>query len=244
MNYKFEIKYLYKEYCKALILVILVVCSFLATDAGAAVGCTLSNPAQDLKFLFPEMTTYKEEVRQFDLMKNGKELFSELKERLGSDLDPVYETFETPYTLYTIFNGEKIIGYVHGVNVPGEGGVIQIFMSVDPETGAILRMFFQRIESTVAKALKKKDFLAQFNGLTLADFYKHDYFAVVEPASTNDRIAQIKSPIPEGQASADYAAALRGVRKDLILIDIFVYNRKNEPFYRKAQDELAKRKGL
>jgi len=222
--------------------VILAICSFLATDAGAAVGCTLTNPAQDLKFLFPEMTTYKEEVRQFDQMKNGRALFDELKERLGSDLDPVYETFETPYTLYTIFNGEKNIGYVHGVNVPGEGGVIQIFMSVDPATGAILRMFFQRIESLSAKALKKKDFLAQFNGLTLADFYKHDYFAVAEPASTNDRVAQIKSPIPEGQVSADYTAALRGVRKNLILIDIFVFNSKNEPFYRKAQEALVVKK--
>jgi len=24
-----------------------------------AIGCTLSNPAQDLKYLYPEMTTYK-----------------------------------------------------------------------------------------------------------------------------------------------------------------------------------------
>jgi len=222
--------------------VIMTFCVALSSDAMAAVGCTLSNPAQDIKFLFPEMTTYKEEVRQFDQMKNGKELFAELKERLGSDLDQVYETFETPYTLYTVFNGEKIIGYVHGVNVPGEGGVIQIFMSVDPGTGDILRMFFQRIESLVAKALKKKDFLGQFNGLSLADFYKHDYFTVVEPASTNDKIAQIKSPIPEGQASRDYTAALRGVRKDLILLDIFVYNLKNEPFYKKAREELAKKR--
>ncbi len=29
----------------------------------AAIGCTLSNPAEDLKYLYPDMTTYKEEAR-------------------------------------------------------------------------------------------------------------------------------------------------------------------------------------
>jgi len=27
--------------------------------ARAAIGCTLTNPAQDLKYLFPEMTSYR-----------------------------------------------------------------------------------------------------------------------------------------------------------------------------------------
>jgi len=213
----------------------------LASVAHAAVGCTLSNPAQDLKYLFPEMTTYKEDVKGLDQMKDGRDLFGKLKERLGSDLDPVYETYETPYTVYTIFKGEQVLGYVHGVNVPGEGGVIQIFLSADPKTGAIIRLFFQRIESTVAKLLKKKDFLAQFAGLTLGDFYKHDYFSVTEPASVNDRVGKITSPIPAGQADNDYRATLRGVLKNLILLDLFVYNEQNEPFYKKAREALAEK---
>jgi len=215
---------------------------FRASGACAAVGCTLSNPAQDLKYLFPEMTTYKEDVKALDQMANGRELFQKLKERLGSDLDPVYETYETPYTVYSIFKGDKIIGYVHGVNVPGEGGVIQIFTSTDPQAGAISRLFFQRIESTVAKLLKKKEFLVQFNGLTLADFYKHDYFVKADPASSDDKVARIKGPIPAGGNESDYVATLRGVRKNFILLDMFVYNQQNEPFYVKAQEALAAKK--
>jgi len=219
-----------------------IACLMLAPAAAhAAVGCTLSNPSQDLKYLFPEMTTYKEEVKALDQMKDGKELFGKLKERLGSDLDPVYETYETPYTVYTIFKGSEIIGYVHGVNVPGEGGVIQIFLSADPKTGAIIRLFFQRIESTVAKLLKKKEFLGQFAGMTLADFYKHDYFLVTAPESVNDRVAQVKSPIPAGQADGDYSSTLRGIRKNLILLDLFVFGEKNEPFYKKAREALAEK---
>ena len=33
-------------------------------QALAAIGCTLSNPAQDLKYLFPEMTSFKEELQE------------------------------------------------------------------------------------------------------------------------------------------------------------------------------------
>src|SRR6266542_2064869 len=93
----------------------------------AAIGCTLSNPAEDLKYLYPEMTTYKEDLKEFPQLKNGTELFRALRERLGSDLDPIYETYETPYTVYGVFKGENKIGVVHGVNVPGKGGVIQVF---------------------------------------------------------------------------------------------------------------------
>src|SRR6476469_668167 len=57
-------------------------------------------------------------------LKDGQALFKGLRERLGSDLDPIYETFETPYTVYSVFKGHTKIGVVHGVNVPGKGGVI------------------------------------------------------------------------------------------------------------------------
>ena len=70
-----------------------------------AIGCTLSNPAEDLKYLFPGMTTYKEDLNEFPRLKDGAALFKALRERLGSDLDPIYETFETPYTVYTVFKG-------------------------------------------------------------------------------------------------------------------------------------------
>jgi len=219
---------------------LLFFCSPMQQPAIAAIGCTLSNPAQDLKYLFPEMTTYKEELRNLSRMKDGKILYDSLKERVGSDLDPVYETYETPYTVYTVFKGQSIIGYVHGVNVPGLGGLIQVFLSTDPQTAAIRQVFFQRIESRAARVLRSKEFLDQFKDLTLADFYLHEYYKVVEPGSRKDRIAPIKNPVADEKAKADFDTSLRGVRKNLILLDFFVYERKFETMYEKARAAQAK----
>jgi hypothetical protein len=201
----------------------------------AAIGCTLSNPAEDLKYLYPEMTTYKEDLNEFPRLKGGAELFKGLGERLGGDLDAIYETYETPYTVYSVFNGPNKIGIVHGVNVPGKGGVIQVFLSMDPKTAAIRSFFFQRLESLAARQLRSKDFRSQFAGLTLADFYKHDYYAAVEPGARNDKVGHIKPPALDPGGRPDYDAALRGVRKNLILLDFFVYGRRFEPYFERAK---------
>lgn len=214
----------------------------IPAETRAAIGCTLSNPAQDLKYLFPDMTTYKEEAREFGKMKNGSELFKNLRGRLGSDLDPVYETYETPYTVYSVFKSSDLIGIVHGVNVPGKGGVIQVFIAASPITGEIKNFFFQRIESPAAKALKKKEFRVQFNGLTLADFYKYDFFRVAEPLSDKDKVGRILAPEVGEAGQHDYQASVRGIRKNLILLDMFVFELKYEPYYLRSQEALAKLK--
>ena len=212
----------------------------LPRPALAAIGCTLSNPAQDLKYLFAEMSSYKEELKEFARLENGQALFAALKERLGSDLDAIYETFETPYTVYSVFKGKEKIGVVHGVNVPGKGGVIQVFLSTDPKSARIKRFFFQRLESPAAKALRDKSFRAQFEGLTLADFYKHDYYAAAEPSAESDKVGRLKQPAVGPEGKADYQASLRGVRKNLILLDFFVYGRRFEPFFERAKAARAK----
>jgi hypothetical protein len=216
---------------------------FLALIAAAApqhlfgaIGCTLSNPAEDLKYLYPEMTTYKEELMEFPQLKDGAALFKGLRARLGSDLDPIYETYETPYTVYSVFQGTAKIGIVHGVNVPGKGGVIQVFLATDPKTAEIKNFFFQRLESPAARQLRDKAFRAQFNGLTLADFYKHDYYAKAEPGAKADKVAAVKAPTTD----PDYRASLRGIRKNLILLDVFVYGRRFEPFFERAQQAAHK----
>jgi len=227
---------------KAALAVLAIVLVGLQQTVSGAIGCTLSNPSQDLKYLFPEMTSFREDVKELGKLPEGRKLFESLRERLGGDLDPVYETFETPYTVYTVFKGEEVLGIVHGVNVPGRGGVIQVFLSVDPKTGAIRQFFFQRLESPAAKELRNKEFRAQFAGLTLADFYKHDYYKVAEPKTEKDKLAKIQSPVTEEKAKTDYEASIRGVRKNLILLDLFVYDRRCEPFFQRAQEALGKLK--
>ena len=161
----------------------------LQQNTFGAIGCTLSNPSEDLKYLYPEMTTYKEDLKEFPRLKDGAALYKGLKARLGSDLDAIYETYETPYTIYSVFKGTTKIGIVHGVNVPGKGGVIQVFLSLDPTTAEIRSFFYQRLESPAAKQLRSKEFRAQYSGLTLADFYKHDYYVKVQPGAKADKVA-------------------------------------------------------
>jgi hypothetical protein len=204
----------------------------------AAIGCTLSNPSEDLKYLYPEMTTFKEELMEFPKLKDGAAMFKGLRSRLGSDLDPIYETYETSYTVYMVFQGSVRVGIVHGVNVPGKGGVIQIFLATDPKTAEIKSFFFQRLESPAARQLRSKEFRAQFSGLTLADFYKHDYYAAADPGAKADKLAAIRPPALDPAGRPDYQAAIRGLRKNLILLDDFVYGRRFEPYFERAQQAV------
>ncbi len=212
----------------------------LQQNAFGAIGCTLSNPAEDLKYLYPEMTTFKEDLKEFPRLKDGASLYKGLKARLGSDLDAIYETYETPYTVYSVFKGSTKIGIVHGVNVPGKGGVIQVFLSLDPTTAEIRSFFYQRLESPAAKQLRSKEFRAQYTGLTLADFYKHDYYVQVQPGAKADKVAAIKPPIIDPSGKPDYDASVRGIRKNLILLDYFVYSQRFEPFFVRAQQAAGK----
>ncbi len=212
-------------------------------NAFGAIGCTLSNPAEDLKYLYPEMTTFKEDLKEFPRLKDGAALYKGLKARLGSDLDAIYEAYETPYTVYSVFKGTAKIGIVHGVNVPGKGGVIQVFLSLDPATAEIKSFFYQRLESPAAKQLRSKDFRAQYTGLTLADFYKHDYYVQVQPGAKADKVAAIKPPVIDATGKPDYDASVRGIRKNLILLDYFVYAQRFEPFFVRAQQASGKNQG-
>lgn len=207
-----------------------------------AIGCTLSNPAEDLKYLYPEMTSYKEQLMEFPKLKDGAAMFKGLRARLGSDLDPIYETYETAYTVYSVFKGAEKTGIVHGVNVPGKGGVIQVFLATDPQTGAIQSFFFQRLESPAARQLRSKEFRAQFTGLTLADFYKHDYYARANPGGKADKLGAVKPPAMDPEGRSDYEASLRGLRKNLILLDYFVYGRRFDAYYERAQQAMQTRK--
>ena len=208
-----------------------------------AIGCTLSNPAEDLKYLYPRMTTFKEDLKEFPRLSDGAALYKGLKSRLGSDLDPIYEAYDTPYTVYSVFQGATRIGVVHGVNVPGKGGVIQVFLSLNPTTAEIQKFFFQRLESPAARALRGKEFRDQFTGLTLADFYKHDYYARAEPGAKADKVGAVRPPAMDVGGKPDYQASLRGIRKNLILLDYFVYGKRFEPFFERAQQAAGKSKG-
>ncbi len=186
----------------------------------AAVGCDLNDPDRDVKRLFPESTGFKTLYVSI-AQKGGDALLRRIEARLGDAFKGLYETADVPYTMYQIFKGKDLIGYIHGVNQKGEFGGIQVFLALDLE-GNIRGFYFQKMSGQYAGLLRDPEFGKQFVGLNLKDF--QDYDAAAGRGKPGSRVAAIKNPAP--QAEGDFRAALRGTKKNLILCDEFLLGNK------------------
>ncbi len=182
----------------------------------AAVGCDLNDPDRDVKRLFPESTGYKTLYVSI-AQKGGEGLLRQIEERLGDRFQGLYETIDVPYTMYQVFRGQELIGYIHGVNQKGQYGGIQVFLALDLQ-GTIRAFYFQKLTSRQAKILREPEFGKQFLGLNLKDFYAYDI--VTQKAIAETGVDGIKNPAPE--AESDFRAALRAAKKNLILVDEFL----------------------
>ncbi|MGD0535967.1 MAG: hypothetical protein ABR999_11105 [Methanoregula sp.] len=181
-----------------------------------AVGCDLNDPDRDVARLFPESTGYKT-IYQSIQKKGGERLLATVEKRLGDKFRGLYETIDVPYTIYEIFSGKKKIGYIHGINQKGQFGGIQVFLVLNLD-GSIRGFYIQKMTSQYAAKLRDARFGKSFTGLTLKDF---DGYDVVSGKATG-RVASIKNPAQE--AEADFRAALRATKKNLILMDEFVFS--------------------
>jgi hypothetical protein len=194
----------------------------------AAVGCDLNDPDRDVKRLFPESTGYKTLYVSID-QKGGAGLLREVEARLGDRFQGLYETVDVPYTMYQIFRGKELIGYIHGVNQKGRYGGIQVFLALDLE-GTIRAFYFQKLTSQYAKSLRDAKFGEQFVGLSLKDFYGYD--VISHQAAPDSRIPGIHNPAPE--AESDFRAALRATKKNLILVDEFLLGNRHLTYLQKG----------
>jgi hypothetical protein len=181
-----------------------------------AVGCDLNDPDRDVARLFPESTGYKTVYTSIQ-KKGGEKLLATVEQRLGDKFKGIFETIDVPYTIYEINAGKKKIGYIHGVNQKGQFGGIQVFL-VQTLDGTIRGFYIQKMTSQYAGKLRDAKFGRQFHGLTLKDFEHYD----VVSGKASGKAAEIKNPAPE--AEADFRAALRATKKNLILMDEFVFS--------------------
>ena len=184
--------------------------------AWAAVGCDLNDPDRDVARLFPESTGYKTIYTSIQ-QKGGEKLLARIETRLGDKFRGIYETMDVPYTIYEIYTGKKKIGYIHGVNQKGQFGGIQVFAVLDLE-GRIKGFYIQKMTSQYAAKLRDARFGRQFIGLTIKDF---DHYDVIT-GKASGKVDAIKNPSSE--AEADFRSALRAMKKNLILMDEFVYS--------------------
>ncbi len=187
--------------------------------AFAAVGCDLNDPDRDVKRLFPESTGYKTAYLSVDKL-GGQPLLQEIETRLGDKFQGLYETIDVPYTVYTIYKGDAVIGYIHGINQKGQYGGLQVFLSYDAQ-GSIRGFYYQKMTNRKAAGLRSDDFAKQFIGLTLADFQSYN----PQTASGGSaKVAAIQNPSTDD--ATDFNATLRAVKKNLILTDIFVFKKR------------------
>ncbi len=197
-----------------LILVILLIWAGYGMAWGA-VGCDLNDPDRDVARLIPESTGYKT-IYTSILQRGGEKLLAKVETRLGDKFHGIYETIDVPYTVYEILTNKKKIGYIHGVNQKGQFGGIQVFLVLDL-AGTIKAFYTQKMPSRYAASLRDAKFGRQFIGLTRKDFDQYDVIS----GRAAGRVAGIKNPAPE--AEADFKAVLRATKKNLILMDEFVY---------------------
>jgi hypothetical protein len=192
----------------------------------AAVGCDLNDPDRDVKRLFPESTGFKTSYVSISRA-GGETLLREIEARLGDKFQGLFETADVPYTLYRIYKGDVLIGYIHGVNQKGQYGGLQVFLALDPG-GTIRSFYFQKLTSRAARLFRDAAFGRQFEGLSLKDFYAFDVVTGREAAPA--KISLIKNPAPD--AERDFRASLRAVKKNLILVDEFLLGNSHLKFFR------------
>ena len=186
----------------------------LSPRAFAAVGCDVNDPDRDVARLFPGSTGYK--TRYLSIKDRGGEaLLAKVEARLGDKFHGLYETIDVPYTLYEVLKGSQCVGYIHGVNEKGVYGGLQVFLALNPQR-VIKAFYFQKLTSRQAKALRSPAFAKQFEGLSLADFLSYDPVL----GKAEGKVAAIRKPAPG--AEADFRSALRGVKKNLVLMDEFL----------------------
>lgn len=213
---------------KRLILLTMVLIAFESSGLLAAVGCDLNDPDRDVKRLFPESTGYKALYVSIG-KKGGEPLLRDIESRLGDKFAGLYENIDVPYTMYRIYKGSEIVGYIHGVNQKGHYGGIQVFLALDPQ-GKIRAFYLQKLTSKGAKAFRDEAFGRAFVGLGLEEFYRYDPVSGKE--TPPGKIAAIKNPAPD--SADDFAAIMRAAKKNLILVDEFLLDNRHLKYFKPA----------
>jgi hypothetical protein len=204
-----------------------------AGQAWGAVGCDLNEPEKDVKRLFPGSTGYKAVTVEIQ-KSGGQKLLAKIEGKLRDKLHGLYETVDTPYTVYVIYANNKKIGYIHGVNQKGIYGGIQIFLALDLDQ-RIKTFYIQKMSGQYAEKMRDANFGKQFVGITLDDFEKFDFKSL----KGTGKVSEIKNPAPE--AGYDFKYILRGTKKNLILVNEFI---AMSPELSSKSEEVVKSKDL
>jgi len=185
-------------------------------EAFAAIGCDLNDPVRDVARLFPGSSGYKMRYASITEL-GGEPLLKKIKERLGGNSKVLFAPIDVPYTIYEVYNGSTKLGYIHGVNQKGQYGGTQVFI-VQDLNGTIKNFYIQKISGPAAAKFRNRAFGVQFIGMSVKDFVGMD----ASTCKGTGRITKVVNPAPE--AKADFLGIMRGLKKNLILMDEFVFS--------------------
>lgn len=189
-----------------------LVCCAIPSPLPAATGCDLNYPDRDVARLFPGSTRY---AARYASLSSAE--FKTVVTRLDERFSSIYDPLNVPYTIYEIYNKETKIGYIHGVNQKGQFGGIQVFIAQDL-AGTIKTFYIQKITGPSAAKLRDGRFGKRFQGLSLGDF---DVFDPVSGKGSGP-VAAIRNPAPDMET--DFYGVLRALKKNLVLMDVFVFS--------------------
>jgi hypothetical protein len=102
-----------------------------------------------------------------------------------------------------------------------------VFLVLDLE-GNIRTLYLQKMTARYAGKLREAAFGKQFEGLSLEDFYKYDVSA--HKPMVPGKVEGIQNPVPEGES--DFKAILRAAKKNLVLMDAFVFENRHEKYFK------------
>jgi hypothetical protein len=202
----------------------------MSGEVSGAVGCSLNDPDRDIRRIFPEATGYRTEYITID-ERGGDSLAAVIEERLGDELDEVYEALDVPYAYYTVLVGKRPVGRVHGVNQKGTYGGMQLILATDLE-GKVLNFYYQKTSSPESGRFTSEAFTGQFEGVTLTDFYR--YAALPDSVRRAGRLGAISDP--SEKSAEDFSATLRGLKKNLILLDEFFLDNRHRAEFLAGED--------
>ncbi|MBI3543068.1 MAG: hypothetical protein HY075_07330 [Deltaproteobacteria bacterium] len=203
---------LHSTVMRALYLMLAVGLFFVERPAFAAANCTLDFPDRDVKRLVKESTTYR--VRELIPFRHGKkDLRATLSRELGEELDAEYETSDTPYTFYAVYEKIEQVALILGLNARASDGPMQIFVVYDRK-GKIRDVYVQKISSKDATHFRSKYYREQYTRYTINNI----------PGE-----ADIKLPLrsPTTDTIRDHHVFLRSVRLNMLVVK-YLYNQFKE----------------
>ena len=201
------------------LLLLFAIAVMLRSISFAAVGCDLNDPDRDVKRFFPSSTGYRTEYYSIRKL-GGERLLATVEAMLGDRFKGLYETIDVPYTLYTVLQSREVIGYIHGVNQKGKYGGIQVFLVLDPK-GTINDLYFQKMTARYSGKFRARSFTINFSGLKLNDFDDYN----VKSGKYPDKSVLKRIANPDKDAGQDFLAIMRAVKKNLILMEVFIFKR-------------------